>query len=404
MRSGFSKTIAFVSLFVSLVLLGFIVVKFVIPTINGTISETPRGQVYTIDDVDPAIKKLLNEGVTRYAGTKLSGKEKTAYDRLLYGMLSYADRIDIRDCKLRMDGLQKVYSCIRNDYPELFFIPGSCNVFTSGKLVTDCSPSYLYPKEEALEYAKNIVQVKDLLLSQIKNLSKYQQAMYIFNYIIDSTVYDEESFNKFNSNNNSDDPSINTSSTILGTLFNKKALCEGYSRTFQYLTNACAIDCLYVTGTAKGESHAWNYILLDGSYYCVDLTWCDPTNNGNTKTFAYCMIDEKSFKKDRVSDVPYALPACNGTTYNYYNYNHYDLYAFDMASLQSIFLKSYATNKNFVEFRCVTPSVLDAFKMAVENKSIFHCFDTISATYHVNFRSFNYVIIDDTLIVRVILK
>ena len=33
---------------------------------------------------------------------------------------------------------------------------------------------------------------------------------------------------------------------------------------------------MFVTGTAKGGSHAWCKVLLDGNWYNIDPTWGDP--------------------------------------------------------------------------------------------------------------------------------
>lgn len=63
--------------------------------------------------------------------------------------------------------------------------------------------------------------------------------------------------------------------------------CLGYSTTFQLLMDLCDVECITVVGAAFGslEDHAWNMVKLDGEWYCVDVTWDDPTmgsGNGNS--------------------------------------------------------------------------------------------------------------------------
>ena len=55
--------------------------------------------------------------------------------------------------------------------------------------------------------------------------------------------------------------------------------CLGYSSTFQLLMDLSGLECITVVGAAFGsrEDHAWNMVKLDGEWYCVDVTWDDPT-------------------------------------------------------------------------------------------------------------------------------
>lgn len=58
---------------------------------------------------------------------------------------------------------------------------------------------------------------------------------------------------------------------IYGTLFNKKTVCAGYSKTFALLCRYVGIECDYMHTDAIGN-HAWNLIKLRDYWYVVDLT------------------------------------------------------------------------------------------------------------------------------------
>ena len=60
--------------------------------------------------------------------------------------------------------------------------------------------------------------------------------------------------------------------------------CLGYSSTFQLLMDLSGVECITVVGAAFGsrEDHAWNMVKLDGEWYCVDVTWDDPTGAART--------------------------------------------------------------------------------------------------------------------------
>ena len=61
--------------------------------------------------------------------------------------------------------------------------------------------------------------------------------------------------------------------TPYGGLVNHTAVCLGYATTFQLLAELAGIQCVTVAGAAAGADHAWNQVCLDGTWYCVDLTW-----------------------------------------------------------------------------------------------------------------------------------
>lgn len=73
---------------------------------------------------------------------------------------------------------------------------------------------------------------------------------------------------------------------IYGALISKNTVCEGYARAFKSIMDDLGIPCLIACGTGvnssgETETHAWNYINLDGNWYAIDVTWDDPIIIGN---------------------------------------------------------------------------------------------------------------------------
>ena len=56
---------------------------------------------------------------------------------------------------------------------------------------------------------------------------------------------------------------------------NKSVVCDGYAKAFSILCEKFGIQDAIVAGSAEGENHARNYVLLGGTYYLVDTTWDD---------------------------------------------------------------------------------------------------------------------------------
>ncbi|MBP3238625.1 MAG: hypothetical protein J6M24_06070 [Lachnospiraceae bacterium] len=349
-------------------------------------------------DIEPFISEFINQDAFRYAGSMLSGSEKSVYDKLLLGVLLQEKKIDIKEYKLKIEELRNVYACLRNDYPEIFWIGNDCEIYYSGKIISECLPTYLYDKDTIRTMISDVTQVKNRIITDTQGMNDYQKAMYIFEYIIDTTVYDSQAISSHEKG--VEDISIEYARNVYGTLIKKRAICEGYSKTYQYLAQSMGIDCLYITGVSKNQGHAWNYVKLDGEWYGLDVTWCDPQGSKNIKSFAYCMLDEEAMKAGHESDVPYKLPECKGERYNYYTYNGFALSSFSKPQLSDIIVKAYGEGYHFVEFRCGSRAVYESFVKAVNDNTIFECFDGLHRTYGVTVDFLNYGLIEDALVVR----
>lgn len=55
----------------------------------------------------------------------------------------------------------------------------------------------------------------------------------------------------------------------------KKGVCQSYTLYFIRCCQYLGIDCKYVSGTAKNESHAWCKVKVDGVFKNIDVTWND---------------------------------------------------------------------------------------------------------------------------------
>ncbi len=74
-----------------------------------------------------------------------------------------------------------------------------------------------------------------------------------------------------------------TARSLHDALVNGSAVCEGYTKAFQFIMEYLGVSCKTVTG--KAMNHAWNVVVIDGVEYHVDVTWDDPIVNGaNTNT------------------------------------------------------------------------------------------------------------------------
>ncbi len=110
--------------------------------------------------------------------------------------------------------------------------------------------------------------IKGQIKSQLEGFTDYVKVKEVHNWLIKAIEYD--------TNETTIEPY-----SIYGALTQGKAVCEGYARSFKYIMDELEIPCVLVSGTATNsngitESHAWNYVLLNGDWYAIDVTWDDP--------------------------------------------------------------------------------------------------------------------------------
>ena len=131
-------------------------------------------------------------------------------------------------------------------------------------------PAALTPKN------RTIYDICSGVISEVitAGMTEYEKELEIHDWIVRQAEYDTEANN--NSPYAKPDPD---NDNPYGLLVRKKAICSGYTSTFQLFMDMLGIECITVNGFArdKNTDHAWNMVRLDGQWYCVDVTWDDPT-------------------------------------------------------------------------------------------------------------------------------
>lgn len=70
---------------------------------------------------------------------------------------------------------------------------------------------------------------------------------------------------------NLEDDNVFHNQTVYSVFFTDRTVCAGYSQAMELLCNAAGIDCMAVTS----ETHEWNLIRINDTWYYTDLTWND---------------------------------------------------------------------------------------------------------------------------------
>lgn len=228
-------------------------------------------------------------------------KERRIYLQFVNGLKKRTQVIDID--LANEENYVQVYLSVAYDYPEFYWLTDEEAMADGIDFLDLEEPTYpfdLSPVNNQLE--KQVTSI----LEQAPTGSDYEKVKYFYEAIIKQTEYDIEAFKSRN-------PSWR-SQGILSVLLDKKSVCAGYSRTFQYLCKKAGIDCIYVSGVAKGSSgeeigHAWNLVKINDQYYGVDTTWGDPVFDQamgseiyTDISYDYLCVPSEMLERSRVAD------------------------------------------------------------------------------------------------------
>ncbi len=137
------------------------------------------------------------------------------------------------------------------------------------------------------------------IISPVADKTAKDKIKAVHDYIIENCEYDE-TISK---------PNIYS---MYGVYINRTAVCEGYSKAFKYAMDCLNIPCIIACGIGQNssgqqESHAWNYVKIDDTWYGVDCTWDDPIiigygNATNKMRYHYFLVGSQELFQDHTED------------------------------------------------------------------------------------------------------
>lgn len=225
------------------------------------------------------------------------------------------------DTVLTTDQVKAVLRTVTDKAPDLFWINRYAVTSTSDS--DTCHVSF-YPlndltTEELMEMHDELEKAADEIIAEIpEDSDDYEKILFVHDYIVNNTDYDFDGARA---------KERGLYHTAYGCLVDRKAVCLGYAEAFQYIMNKLSIESGVCTGEADSQSHAWNYVKVNGEYYWIDVTWDDPQAEDEEKEseigirHTYFLINNKMmFRGDRYVDDEYSdiIPECTCLDDNYY--------------------------------------------------------------------------------------
>ena len=209
---------------------------------------------------------------------------ETIRDYLVTELAKCSEEIDLKSFHIPYsDELKdKLFDYIKFDLAEAFHTRmNKGDVVTFGKTdgnkeFASISIKYYYTASEYATMREKFDKEVEYALRGLKGSSipDAEKALIIHDRIAVTCEYDDDLAAKANANKL--DEADTDGYSAYGCLVKGKAVCEGYSKSFNYLMRQLGIKARTVPSTKL--VHAWNIVEIGGKTYNVDVTYDDPTN------------------------------------------------------------------------------------------------------------------------------
>lgn len=287
--------------FVSILL----IILFTLPAISAAAESSDSGKVYS----------YIPEVEEQYDGVE---------DFISDAIRNLKASINISSYKIPVSEIVSVFKSAVFSNPDIFYVDASYIHYTynkSNNIIKSIQPIYLFSASEIPSKIKKFNKAVNAFLSDIDDsMSETQKALAIHDKIALNCEYKLKGLISY---------------TAYSALVDKKSVCEGYVRAYNYLLAKVGVDSKCINNNAK--SHCWNIVKIDGKWYHVDVTHDDPTPE--TKGYVrhkYFLVSDKK------------LASYNSTPHSGYK---------DDASYNSDY-KCSSTSYDSAFFRNVTSQVL----------------------------------------------
>lgn len=344
-----------------------------------------------LEDVEQApaeaVDGLKEEQTQAFHYNRLSEPEQKLYGEILYILQEHLE--DIQISTTDSGEVEKVFQCVLNDHPEIFYVEGyTLTRYALGEELKMMTLSGTYSMTpEAIEAKKQLI---DSYVNQCfaslptGDGSQYAIARYVYEYLIENTEYDAGAPDNQN---------------ICSVFITHRSVCQGYAKATQYLLQKAGIEATLIMGTVQnGEGHAWNLVKLDGENYFMDTTWGDASyqmtegsvqNAGSLPPINYdylCVTTGQLSKTHTIEEVV-PVPVCTAMTDNYYVREGLYFTELSKDRIADVFARAYERQSSYVTLKCSSREVYEEIRrFLIEEQGIFEFLnpDTGTVSYAEN--------------------
>lgn len=323
-------------------------------TINRTGDRDDHSIREEMSLTDEDIPSLLTSQKGNYHFEQLEEQEQMLYVEILQILYNRGEDVSI-SC-MDVDVIEKVFQCVMNDHPEIFYVDGyTFTKYTLGEELKKITftGTYHIEEAEAVSQQEEIERYVEQCMAGISaDADEYEKVKYVYEYLIHHTEYNAQAENNQN---------------ISSVFLQGQSVCQGYAKAMQYLLQRMGVFSTLVIGhVSEGEGHAWNLVRIDGEYYYVDATWGDASYRmgevGEPEVYDqeelpsinydYLCVTTEQLCRTHTIECVVKLPQCISMNANYYVREGAYFTSLDYEKLEELFVKEYAKGSTYVTLKC----------------------------------------------------
>ena len=251
---------------------------------------------------------------------------------------------------------QAAYAALLADRPDVYWTRDYWYQECENGVVFQ--PEYLFTLAERGAADSRMTEALKTLERDVDGLDEYEKARTLFERTVQWVAYEETAEN---------------GQTLYGALLQRRAVCAGWARLYQYLLARQGVETAYIEGTVEdGARHAWIAAKIDGEW-----AYFDPTSAGTQQTqpppgcrpppcqYAFFgMTDADLTALGYKAAAHLALPAATSLSNTYYSRTGNLLSTYDRADVEERLAAAVCAGEDTLSLRFLAP---EAARQAVED-------------------------------------
>lgn len=242
----------------------------------------------------------------QYYYKQLNRSQQIAYHNILEGTLAILPSFQIP--KLSMEELSIVFTLLRLDHPEVFWLSDfKCRFYQQADSF-EFIPGYLFKKKQIKFHRDAMNSRIERLCREASGKTDVEKLQYVHDFICSSITYDKLK--------------RQYAHEIIGPLGQGVGVCEGIAKAVKVLCDRLSVWCIVAMSDNNPEKgikyrHTWNIIRLNGKYYHLDATFDNTLGKENGIRYDYFNLCDKAVYRDHEPSI-WKVPECSDNTAFWY--------------------------------------------------------------------------------------